>query len=381
MNKYILIWVFTAALIFAVITILLIIKRSRKKMNPREKNELPASLKPGKHQAHHEGIDYTYEYHRGTQHSPSHLDIVVICQSPGSFKITKESGFDRFFKKLGICCEITTHDAAFDDKFYITTNTVNFTSLFFGKSQKRKLVNQIYDKGFKEINHDGKVMKARWMPFKAGKDFDMQLIAEIALLLDQLGKDMPLAPTPRAFDSSSWKTKRFIAFAIPILLEVVAVAALIIGLVNYRPLDEGRLILNTLTYSLPLLIIFLYAAVQLLKGRSSSHRELTVVLFLALFGFLLAGAGLGIFLNGYLDRSPAVEHETLIVGKYISKSDKSTSYHARVESWRKQGETESLRISHYEYDRVVPYKTEAAITTKAGKFNYEWLAGYKIYGK
>jgi hypothetical protein len=381
MNSVLLISTLVFVLSLTILGIRLIFAKKWQKVASGKEKKRSAVLKSGKWQDHHEGVDYSWQYHRGSKNSPSYLDIVVAARSPGSFKITKENAFDRFFKKRGICCEITTHDTAFDDKFYITSNTVNFTGLFFGNTQKRKLVNEIYDKGFKEISHDGKVLRAKWTPFRPGKNFDMRLIGEIALLLSLLGKDMPLAPTPLAFDNSSWKKKRAIAFAVPILLEIVAIASLVTGLIHYNPLDEGKLILSTLKISIPLLIFFLWAAVQLLKGRSSSHRELIVVFFLSLFGFILTGAGLGIFLNGYLDRSPAVDHETLIVGKYISRSDKSASYHARVASWRKEGERESLRIGSNEYYRVFPNKTELTVTTKAGKFNYEWLVKYKIYGK
>jgi hypothetical protein len=359
--------------------VLILVKKKRSTTAPRSGGRQTSVFKPGRWQGRHEGIDYDWQYHRGSQNSPSYLLVSVNCQSPGSFKIKKESAFDRFFKKRGICCEILTHDTAFDDKFYITTNTVNFTGLFFGKSQKRKIINEIYDKGFKEITHNGKVIMARWSPFRSGKNFDMKLIEEIAVLLDQLTKDIPLAPTATAFDSTGWKAKRAAAFAVPILLEILAITALVLGLSKYTPLDGWSLASSTLQLSIPLLLIFFWMAVQLLKGRSSSHRELIVVAVLSIFGFLLAGAGFGMFFNGYLDTAPPVNHETLVVGKYISRSDKSTSYYARVESWRKEGDTETLKISKYEYNRIIPHKTETTVTTRPGKFKYEWLAGRKFF--
>jgi len=382
MNSYILISILVIVSITITLGIvLLLIKKKKSSSTPRAagKQKQPSRLKAGKRQANYNGIDYVWQYHRGSQHSPSYLQVSVNCQSPGSFKITKESAFDRFFKKRGICCEILTHDAAFDDKFYITTNTVNFTSLFFGKSQKRKTVNEIYDKGFKEISHNGKVMTARWSPFRSGKNFDMKLIEEIAVLLDRMTKDIPLAPTPTAFDSSGWKAKRTAAFAVPILLGILGITALVLGLMKYRPLDGWNLASSTFKISIPLLLIFIWLVVQLLKGRSSSHRELFAVAALAFFGFLVAGAGGGIFLNGYLDTGQPVNHETLVVKKYISRSDKSTSYYVHVESWRMQGETETIKISKSEYSRILPHKTEATVTTKPGKFKYEWLAGRKFY--
>jgi hypothetical protein len=382
MNDYMFISILAVVSItITLAVVMLLVKKKKSGPAPRSAGriEQPSRLKAGKWQGQHEGIGYAWEYSRGSRNSPSYVLVSVNCQSSGSFKITKESAFDRFFKKRGICCEILTHDSEFDEKFFITTNTVNFTSHFFGKAQKRKIVNEIYDKGFKEISHNGKVMMAKWSPVRSGKNFDMKLIEEIAVLLDQLAGDLPLAPTPSAFVSTGWKTKRTAAFAVPILLEILGITALVLGLTKYRPLDGWNLVSSTLKLSIPLLLIFLWLAVQLLRGRSSSHRELIVVAILAISGFLSAGAGFGMFLNGYLDTAQPVNHETLVVGKHISRSDKSTSYYAHVQSWRKEGEKESLKISRHEYDRIIADKTEATVTTKPGKFKYEWLAGRKFY--
>lgn len=382
MDSYMLIFVLVSVLITTTIAVILVlVKRKQLASGAPSRPGVgeTAMVKPGRWQGKTEGVDYNWMYHRGSRNSPSYLSVTMDCQSPGSFKITKETGFDRFFKKLGICIEIKTHDTEFDDKFYITTNTVNFTNLFFSKSQKRRIINEIYDKGFNEISHNGKVMMAKCSPFRPGKQFDMTVISEIAALLDQLTKDMPIAPTPQAFASTGWKVKRAVAFAVPVLLEMLAVTALVFGIVKYTPLDGWQLGLSFLKYSIPPLIIFLWLAAMLLKGRSSSHREFIIVVFLSFFAFILAGPGLGIYLNGYLDKSQPVIHETVVLSKYISRSKDSTTYYANVESWRADGGIEAIRVSSYDYDRIIPRKTEITVTTKPGKFKHEWLVGYKVY--
>ena len=46
----------------------------------------------------HEGTEYKYEYFPGSRNAPSYFKIEVACPSSGSFKIAKETGFDRFFR-------------------------------------------------------------------------------------------------------------------------------------------------------------------------------------------------------------------------------------------------------------------------------------------
>ncbi|MCK4760952.1 MAG: hypothetical protein KAW12_02045 [Candidatus Aminicenantes bacterium] len=337
-------------------------------------------LTEGGWRGQHQGINYRGGYYRRGRNRPSSLEVVVDCSSPGSFKITKEIWLDRFFKKLGLCCEISTGDEAFDKKFFITTNTVNFTGLFFSSAQKRSLMNEIYDKGFKEISHDGKVMRAKISPFSPGKNFDMNLIREIAALLGQLAKNMPAAPAPRSFDKTGWKAKRIIAFAVPVFLQIIGVIAIFTGLTDYKPLDGFKFALSTLKFSIPIMIIYLWLPMRLLKGRSSSHREFLIVVFISLVAFISAGGGFSMLLNGKLDKAALVDHHTVVVSKDYSIARRGSKiYYFRVNSWREGVDIESFRIPYRDYRKVVPGKTEVTITTKPGWLGYEWLVHYKLH--
>ena len=69
------------------------------------------------------GITYNYEFYSGSQNSPSFFKLSIDCQSDGSFEVTRESAFDKFFEKIGICSEVKTGDEDFDDNFYILLNS------------------------------------------------------------------------------------------------------------------------------------------------------------------------------------------------------------------------------------------------------------------
>ncbi len=325
----------------------------------------------------YQGVDYSYIHFQGGKNAPPYFKVSVECPSTGEFKITRETGFDRFFKRLGICVELETNDREFDDAFFITTNTEGFTREYFRKSDKRRFVTEIFANGFNEVKHDGKKMIATWKSFPRGMTMEIKTVEEIAAALGHLAGDIPNIYEQESAKNIGWKQRRFFAFAVPGFLLAAGIAGLIIGLTIFRPLDEGKVILDSFKYSIPLLILFLWFAVQLLRGRSSSHRELMGVFALSLFGFIAAGMGGEITLNGWLDKSKPVVHEVKVIDKYSTRSKNSRSYHVVVESWRKGQYSEKLSVRRSFYDNLDPGQSTMIITTKAGKFGFEWLVEYR----
>lgn len=326
-----------------------------------------------------DGVTYEYYYHRGGKNTPPYLEVKVESQRRGSFKVTRETGFDRLFKRWGIASEISTPDPQFDDFFYITANNEEFAGQFFANRQNRRAVSEIYNMGFKTISLEKHTFKAKWSHFRPKSDFDPGVIEATAQKLIEMSRNAPETAEPQVETAPAWKRKRIAVFAIPILLGVLGVAALVYGLVNYRPLDSFKLALHTLEFSLPLLIVFTWFSVSLLRGRSSSHRELLAVFLISLFVFPLAGAGFGIFLNGWLDRSQPVEHKAALLDKYISRSSKSTSYYMVIDSWRPGVVKEKLSLSRGAYDAIIPLETQVKVVTRSGKFNFEWLVSYDFF--
>jgi WD40 repeat protein len=142
---------------------------------------------------------------------------------------------------------------------------------------------------------------------------------------------------------------------------------------KYKPLDQGKVFVDSLKFSLPLLVLFTWFSIRLLKGRSSSHREFIAVFFIALFAFPLAGFGYSGFLNGALDDSPPAVHQVIVLNKYYSRSKNNYTYYAVVNSWRKPESTEKLNISKSFYNYLQPGSSTITITTKPGKFGFEWI--------
>jgi hypothetical protein len=202
---------------------------------------------------------------------------------------------------------------------------------------------------------------------------EMATMEKAVAQLAEQGRSLAKITTFETPEPSTWKLKRLFAFAFPILLTVTGIAAMIIALSSYKPLDKGKVFVDSLKFSLPLLVLFTWFSIRLLKGRSSSHRELIAVFFIALFAFPLAGFGYSGFLNGVLDDSSPAVHQVLVLNKYYKRSKNKYSYYAVVNSWRKQESEEKLRISKSLYNYLQPGSSTITITTKPGKFGFEWI--------
>jgi hypothetical protein len=267
----------------------------------------------------------------------------------------------------------------FDDRFYITTNVPDFARVFFGTEEKRRASEEIHDRGFNQIIHDGKVLTAKCSPVRPDRQFDTTLMTEIVSRLALLAREVPTEPlSSSSLNEPNWRLRRIAAFAAPGLTYFVGVNALIFGFLMFRPLDMWQAALESLKYSIPLLGISVWLAVSLLRGRSSSHRELMIVLALCLFGFPLAGAGVLMFLNGGLDVSEAKTHTVQVIDKYISESDDTTRHYAVLESWRKNKNFETLSISSYDYEKAIPNNSTITVRTKPGRFGYEWIVDHRL---
>jgi hypothetical protein len=361
-------------IILAVVAFVVIKTIKRKRQQRAELEGGPEMVAKGASgEGTYEGTIYRYKHFRGTDKAPPYFSIMIPCTSSGAFTITPETKFDRFFKKLGICVEIETYDPGFDDTFYINTNTIPFTRSFLEKSENRRGIQALFDLGFNYLKHDGQTLTLTWRKFPRRTQMEVETMEKAVAHLVEQGRSLAKIATFETPEPSTWKLKRLFAFAFPILLAVTGIAAMIIGLSKYKPLDPGKVFVDSLKFSLPLLVLFIWFSIRLLKGRSSSHRELIAVFFIALFAFPLAGFGYRGFLNGALDDSPPAVHQVIVLNKYYKRSKNKYSYYAVVNSWRKPESEEKLRVSKSFYNYLQPGSSTITITTKPGKFGFEWI--------
>ena len=382
MDPNVLRFVIVIVLIILSISVSLIIMSRVRAKQKRAISQLPDELKEIKSgktiSGELDGTAYEIGYHAGGRNAPPHLAVRVACESEGRFKITKESGFDRLFKRYGITNEVQTLDKAFDDAYFIQSETVDFVRQFFQPPEKRQAVQELFELLYTVVEHDGKTMTAICTPFLLQNERPADFVTRAVSQLAELSKDVPQVPQIPTFDRGSWKAKRGVAFAVPTVGLLAGGLLLILGFVRYPPLDSPLVFLDSLKLSLPLLLIFLWLSVRLVRGRSTSHHELTAIGILALIAFPLSGMGIETFFNGWLDRSPSSPHTVNVLDKTISRSGKTKDYNLVLESWRPGRQTEELEVSSQIHHRVVPKQTQVYIETKPGHFGFEWRVLYRI---
>jgi hypothetical protein len=379
MSIDLLVFAVIGGIVLAVITVVFYQRRKQNKILTRMGQTLGAVKSGRVMSAVFEGTEYRYEHYPGSKNAPSFFRIFVDCPSSGEFKIVREKGFDRFGKSIGLASEIQTGDPEFDDQFYIMTDTVEFTSAYLLEGQKRQDIRNITRLGFNEILHDGKILEARWTPFKLKEGLDSSFVTAGLPLLQSLSRLQTVHFYPKTFgETVNWKARKIMAVAVPAVLLGGGIACWIWSDQQFPPLDGFALLVDSLKTSLPSFGLFLCWAVWMLRGRSTAHRDLLVVLILALFAFPVAGGGLAAALNGWLDTSPAVAHETVVVEKYTTRSKQTTYYHVRVKSWRPHGQTEKLSVRAEIYRAITPHQTKMITVTKPGHLGFEWLVSQGV---
>ena len=331
------------------------------------------------YEAEANGQKYFYKYFSGSKNNPSYFKVWIDCQSRGSFRVGKETGFDRFFKNLGIAVEIQTGDNQFDKDYYINTDTVAFTRACFSSPERRQVVNELFNLNFREIQHDGKHMEAKISPFKFNESFDKSSIESAVKHLVAFSRELPEDYyEPRVVGTPAWKFKRGLIYAVSITSLAAGAGFLIWGNISFPPLDKLDILKESLEQSIPAVILFIVASIMLLKGRSSSHKDFLFTLGFALVGFPMTGYSGTIVVNGFFDRAPVSRHETMVIGKRYTTSKNSHTYFLKLRSWRENRAHEELTVTKRVYDKAAAGDTIMKVTTRPGYLGYEWVAGYAL---
>lgn len=338
----------------------------------------------------YEGIEYSLCYSRGSRFSPSCFSIAVNFASHGKFKILEEAAKDRFFKQLGVACEIQTGEPSFDSSFYFECDLPKFLKAYFADSAKRASVAEIFSLGFNKIELTGKTLAVTKEPFAMIERplalWKKPLVLDSSLVLNVIGKIKTLSENlpPNSIEQPIENTpekeiKRVLFFCICL---GILLAGLLLTLVThsvYTPFDFRAMAGASLLLSVPSIFLFLALGLLWFKGRSTSHKGsgFRSAITFTVIGFPLFCFGILGSLNGFLDTAETVVRKELVVEKHYRSGKGGKKYYVKVASWRENRFWESIRVGNSYYNATVPGKTVIILHTKPGKFKYEWLEGYK----
>lgn len=288
--------------------------------------------------------------------------------------LRRETGFDRLGKRLGISREFVTGDLDFDRELYLESDADEMVLLQLSgnpalRDAARALI-CLHGYGRLEFSPQGLAAVASPpLPAQftaAGFEPAAAALATVARALPGFAPQQLRVPAP-------WLT--IAAMAGVIAFDALGVAVMAVSWAQWPLLDGWPSGVGALAglLAVPFQIL---ALIPFLRGRATSFRNFAIAAGISLIGLPLLGAGLVVGANGALDRSAPTVHATTVTRTYTTRHKNSTSYHVEVRSWR-AGETTHTFDVGYGFYAGVESKSPVTVTTRAGRFGWEWLVGLK----
>lgn len=319
------------------------------------------------------GIEYSYQYlSTGRGRQP---ELRVWCHHPnrGHLNVRRERSGDRFFKRIGLVAEVQTRDRKFDAAYFIDSAEPAFAQALFSSPAAREAIETIMACGSAEVVLNEDMIMARLVQPAFPSQTDNTLQDAVAGL-HRLSEDQPQIPDHLGRDSRKrWHFRLGVIYTVLAFATVTGAGLVFLGLAQWRPLDTGRLFLHSLLFSLPGCALILYFLVFAIRGRSNSHTHFVISTLITIAALLLLGHGVLMFMNAYTDRSPAALYRVEVISKRITRAKNERTYRVSVASWRANGAYEELKVPRDLYERIEPGRDRLDITTRGGRFGYEWL--------
>ncbi len=162
------------------------------------------------------------------------------------------------------------------------------------------------------------------------------------------------------------------------------------GYAAYPPLDRARFIVWGALAAVPVYAsaVFSPRLRRWIQGVGQKERRLlssvpaVALWFMLVFALVLSPfvlANLLVLINGSLDDSPGVPHETVILSMSRSGGGRSaTVYSLRLQSWRADASYHDLNVTRsvFESARVL---APLHVTTRSGRLGREWICSYHLH--
>ena len=158
----------------------------------------------------------------------------------------------------------------------------------------------------------------------------------------------------------------------------------IISSPSYNTLDEDLLVFNSLLFSIPAAIAYVYYVYRCVGARANRKDILGGAVALGLIGFPLVGIGISSWYNGHFDDGAPMRHDVVVVDKIVEDESYYSDdewveliyYFVLVPSWRPGMEYEKIGVAGWVFKNIFPGKTSMVIITRPGALDYEWLEDF-----
>ncbi len=285
-------------------------------------------------------------------------------ESPAPLTLRSEKELDRTGKRLGLNREIQTGDAEFDKTVYLETEAPDALVLAaLSDPMTRAGVMKCIALGASEIvlEQTGNLRLTLPLPSE-----DLITPSHITALLDTLGAAAEAIPPLQGEGRH-----RSSVSVIPTVAVLGALAAWpLFYLVDWlwKPI-RSDLYWTAFFGGLLLWLVSIPILARILRGRSTSLRDLATSVIALAFGFPLGGADLLLTLNAVLDGSPPEEHATQVSHRR-RRTGKNSAYFVTVSSWHPGEATIEIQINSSVYSTLAVGQ-RVVVTTGKGLFGWE----------
>lgn len=287
----------------------------------------------------------------------------------------------RWFREIGYTLPILSSDAAFDDRWSVESGDREFAQALVGEREARAALERLRELGCGPISHD----RTRWTailgkrPKAAGEREQHE--QEVHAQLERLDGVSTRLLRYRSFPSHDCRTRQIV---IAVLMGAALLAAVVGFAITSGELltgELGPLAVKSLLVSLPLLAALLAISTRLLAGRSTSHKELAVVVLLSLVAVPALGAAAAVLVNHAFDDGPSTVRRVPVL-ELIEKrngEDKKLRHYAVVPQWREDGHpTRRVRLSEALARQAVAGRSRLVLTTSPGALKGERLLDLQL---
>ncbi|WP_340599194.1 hypothetical protein [Bdellovibrio sp. GT3] len=289
-----------------------------------------------------------------------------------TFKLTKESKLDRWFKKWGFADEIQTRDLQFDELIYIASDNTGFMRKIQSDSECRGLITELFSHGCLWIAGSGGFIQARFPGDQRSDNTIAVLFAKLSKQIEQIEKQ------PRESDTFAWKALvsesliwGFAGYAFASVLQWMRLREDVY--VNSVELARSALIASTLA------AVILVAIIGYIFRKSSrGHRIIVESILVLAFAIPFGGTALFSEINIKLDRSPSIIVEGIVEGHYtqmhrVRSGRHYITYHIQVSNTKSSLILpQDIRVSSQLYEKVNLYN-RVRLDIGKGKLNHPWI--------
>jgi len=317
---------------------------------------------------HRSGCDYQCEYH---QHK-STITLQIKAEKPNlpDVEMRKESGTDRFGKRIGLNYELQTGDRLFDDHVFVVCGRDNTVlDRLLEPDAVRKGILFVLKSGFDRIAFGKHGFTAHKL---CGSSFAItqQQFEEILAALEMIEQALPEF-RPGEIRYQTFKPFGLVGVALGVS-GITGLVLLIAGSTQFPTLDNA-LHFSSVGAGVLVWLVTVFLAGRFLRGKPDAFRAWIMGTILGLGIAPVLCIGIALVVNGWLDTSPPVTHTALIQNMQTVRNKNSRTYYLYVKSWRPTESTLKIKVpANYYLQRSIG--KNATISTKKGHWGWEWVS-------